>query len=178
MKPLDLNSPHLIIMIGIPGSGKTYFAEKFAKTFKAPLISFENLLTNLSKLSDDKKILIDVVNNIMTNTLLETAKSQRTIIYDGQNNSRLSCDSLVKTAKSLGYEPMFVWVQTDINTAKKRFIKTMTKKAIADKDDFEKLSKNYSPIDRNKKNFVVISGKHTYSNQLKIVLKYLSQPKK
>jgi len=38
MKSLQLDKPHAIVVIGIQGSGKTFFAEKFATTFKAPYI--------------------------------------------------------------------------------------------------------------------------------------------
>jgi len=47
MKPLSLSKPHVIVTVGIPGSGKSFFAEHFAATFKAPLISGERIRKEL-----------------------------------------------------------------------------------------------------------------------------------
>jgi len=40
MKSLHLSRPHAIMMVGLPGSGKSFFASQFAATFDTPYIDF------------------------------------------------------------------------------------------------------------------------------------------
>ena len=40
MKPPIPAIPHVILMIGIPGAGKSTFAERFSETFQAPIVSY------------------------------------------------------------------------------------------------------------------------------------------
>lgn len=177
MKPIEFNKPHLIIMVGIPGSGKSYFADKFAKTFAAPLISFDAIYSKLESVTNDKKSLTESINQILIDILIETAKAKRTIVFDGYIYNRTTYDNLSRLAKSLGYEPLFIWPQVDIETAKKRHTKSSKDQDEADFLNFPKVINTFSSIDKTKKNLIVISGKHTYSSQLKIVLSYLSKPK-
>ncbi|WP_457915678.1 hypothetical protein [Candidatus Minimicrobia naudis] len=39
MKPLSPSLPHIIAMVGAPGSGKTHFAVEFARIFNSPVVS-------------------------------------------------------------------------------------------------------------------------------------------
>jgi predicted kinase len=175
MKPLILNRPHLIIMVGIPGSGKSFFAEHFAKTFRAPIISYGQLYKEFDKLPIDNKDKDSVISHVANYMLGEVLKTGLTVLYDGQIYSRTCLDLIAKKARALDYEPLFVWVQTDSATSKNRAIKSNTDKPALTAGQFDQILKQFSPPERTK-NIVVISGKHTYTSQLKIVLKYLAEP--
>lgn len=177
MKPLSLNHPHLIIMIGIPGSGKSFFAEHFADTFKAPIISYDKIRKNLHRHISDEKSQKQIANDFAEYMLVEVLKTNQTVLLDGQISTKSNYESVSKKARELGYEPLFIWVQTDVETSKKRIMKSGSDKSALTLEDFNKLVKSFSPPER-VKNIVVISGKHTYSSQLKIVLKYLAGPTK
>lgn len=178
MKPFEFNLPHLIIMIGIPGSGKSYFANNFAKTFNAPLVSYENIITHFNQSSNEySKTLDEAVVKVMQELVIEISKTKRTIIFDSQLQTGPVVDNIVKIAKQIHYEPLFIWVQTDLETSRKRVNKKTSKTTQPANDFFDKLVNKFNLVDRYKKNLVVISGKHTYNSQLKIVLNYLSKPK-
>jgi len=175
MKPSESIKPHLIIMVGIPGSGKSFFAEQFAKTFKAPIISFDclrnELFTNQSQNSNDN----NVVNKIASHLLNEVLKTKKTIIYEGQTSLHSDRINLSKKANSAGYETLFIWVQTEPASALKRVSKIINSKPLLSVDDFNKSIKQFSPPLKSEK-AIVISGKHTYASQLKIVLQHLIKP--
>jgi predicted kinase len=175
MKPLILNRPHLIIMVGLPGSGKSFFAEHFANTFKAPIISYSRLYKEFNRLSVDTKNKDVVIGHVANYLLGEVLKTGLTVLYDGQIYSRTDFDLITKKAHALDYEPLFVWVQTDPATSKKRATKPGIDKPALTSEQFDQTLKQFSPPERTK-NIVVISGKHTYTSQLKIVLKYLAEP--
>jgi predicted kinase len=164
-------------MVGIPGSGKSFFAEHFADTFKAPIISHNRLRTELFKSPTFNKSEDEIISRISDYMLDEVLKTERTVVYDGKSDLRISRDLIAKKAKSFGYEPLFVWAQTDIATAKKRATKKTTDKPVISTEQFDIILKQFSAPHRIE-NTIVISGKHTYSSQLKIVLKYLADPRK
>ena len=72
MKPLQLSSPHLIIMVGAPGAGKTQFATEFAKMFNAPILSSDTL----RELSSDDTL----IHKAAVDLLRELLKPKQTII--------------------------------------------------------------------------------------------------
>ena len=166
MKPLTPTAPHVIMMVGIPGSGKTTFAEHFAKTFHAPYINPGDLAENigLNKTATEKvtKLLFD-----------ELIKTDRTLVYEGSTFTKAQRFELSKHAAKSGYKTITVWVQTEPYEAMRRATRKLNPRALS-VDEYEAAIKRFeSPTALEKP--VVISGKHTYATQLKIVLKHLSR---
>ena len=56
MKSIKLNSPHALVVIGAPGSGKSTFAATFAETFNAPLIDRDYFRATLALQRPGKKV--------------------------------------------------------------------------------------------------------------------------
>lgn len=176
MKPLSLNAPHLIVMTGIPGSGKSFFAERFSSTFKAPIVSFERLraeLFNNPSYSTDEQIILGRVADYLLDELMKTGQ---TIVYEGPSSTKADRQKIVKKAKGSSYEPLIVWVQTESAAAKARATKQIDGKPAMSKDRFVTSLKQFSAPGVGEK-AIVISGKHTYASQLKIVLGRLVVPK-
>lgn len=177
MKPLSLNKPHLLIMLGIPGSGKSFFAEHFSETFNAPYISSDRLRKDLFNTPDFSKKEESIINRVETYILEESFKTGQTIVYEGLTDTRTDRITLSKKARAAGYEPLYIWVQTEANTAKRRSVKPTGDKPAMTSDQFDDKSKRFTNPTQTEK-YIVISGKHTYVSQLKIVLKKIvkSQP--
>ena len=172
MKSLSLSKPHLVAMVGIPGSGKTFFAEKFAETFRAPLVSREKLARTLSQ--EDA-----VIDQVLYDQLSELTKTQQSVIVDGLADSRNTRAELAKIARQSKYTILLVWVQTDPTTAKSRALHQPaageTRRALTN-DEYDSRAKKFAPPASIEKP-VVISGKHTYATQAKVVLKKLTEPR-
>ena len=164
MKSLSLSQPHAVVMVGIPGSGKTSFARKFADTFHAPFISYDEIERHARDASS--------ANSLLFMQLDEIAKTHQSIVLEYMTHTRQARQALAKELKDLGYKTMFVWVQTDPETAKLRSLKA---KAHND-ESFDSTLRQFSPPHESEKP-VVISGKHTYATQARIVLKRLSAPR-
>jgi predicted kinase len=175
MKPADSTKPHIIVMVGIPSSGKSFFAEHFADTFKAPIVSYDlirkQIFSNPLFNEDENAIIRKVSDHILS----EMFKTQKTIIFEGQTGLRTERYEITKKANFAGYEPLFIWVQTDPITAQKRAAKSSLEKPALSEDEFYSRVKKFNPPSKIER-FIVISGKHTYASQLKIVLKHLIQP--
>lgn len=163
MKPTTPSVPHAIIMIGIPGSGKTYFAENFSKSFLVPHVNQAYIrdAAHSKKASD----------GLMATILGELFKTKRTLIIDGDTSTKRQRSTLAASVRKAGYAPLFIWVQTATPDAQRRSVKAgMTR------DEFQTAVSKFEAPDP-KEGVLVISGKHTLSSQLRVVLKYLSEQK-
>jgi predicted kinase len=159
MKHLSLAKPHLIVMVGIPGSGKSFFAEKFTDTFGAPYVSLDRITA----------LVEGDTNAVITLQLGELLKTNQLIVLDGDSSTKTDRMALAKKARDAGYEILFVWVQTDEATARSR-------KKHYSSEEYDKQLKYFTPLAASEKPLVV-SGKHTYASQAKVVLKKLSTPR-
>ena len=168
MKPLTPASPHAIIMVGIPGSGKSTFADHFADTFKTPLVS-------QTKLQREFQLSREAAESLMNSILSEYIKTNRTILIDGGLDEKTHRDDLVRRLVKEGYRPLVVWVQTDTAESFRRASKPYPHGSGILLDEFNELVDLFDPPHEKEKT-VVISGKHTYASQLKIILKQLAIP--
>lgn len=170
MKPLTPASPHAIIMIGIPGSGKSTFAEHFADTFQAPIVSQTKLQREFNLSLAAAEALRDLI-------LFEYTKTHRTVLIDGGLDAKAKRDDLVAKLVKNGYRPLVVWVQTDTTESLRRARRPYPRGSGLHVDEFNALVTQFDPPHEKEKT-VVISGKHTYASQLKIILKQLAAPDK
>ena len=162
MKPLQLNRPHAIMMVGLPGSGKSFFAKQFVDTFNAPYI---DALT-LTSYSKD----VPSAMKIITNFASQIARTKQTFVYEGDTDSRNLRTEFMQFARRNGYQPLIVWVQVDERTARERTLKA----GKMDEGTFDSVVQGFSAPHPTEKP-VVISGKHTYASQAKVVLASLSK---
>ena len=160
MKSLHLSRPYAMMMVGTPGSGKSYFAEKFAETFHLPYID-SLILEGASKDAQAASELIGFV-------LKELTKTEVSFVFEGNSDSRIRRTEFAAWARSRGYTPLFIWAQTDQATSLARTLKAKT----LTREQFLTIVKDFSPPHEIEK-AVVISGKHTYASQAKVVLRRL-----
>lgn len=153
-------------MIGIPGAGKTAFAERFSKTFQAPFI-------NQRAIQFDLDVSSDTAEKITRLMFSELTKTNRTIIYEGDTATKTSRAALIKQVVAAGYQPLIVWVQTESLEAKRRATRKQKDGSALTEEAFDQAIRRFSPPTVQDK-AVVISGKHTYASQLKIVLKRIA----
>ena len=171
MKSLSLSRPHLLITVGIPGSGKSFFAERFAGTFTAPYVDYSVVF----EMANHNSHTSDIFAGYM---LKELFKTNQSIVFDGPSSTRAERTALKELAESHGYTCLFIWVQTDPATAKARFIKsgrTIGRHFTASQHDA--LIRQFEIPTGKEHPSVVISGKHTYATQAKAVLTNLALSK-
>lgn len=170
MNSSELSKPHVIAIVGLPGAGKTHFATKFSEMFGAPYLDF----SHYTYLIADKTSATELSNY----TFKQMLRTNHTVIIEGMGDTKKSRESLVNYAKRQGYSVLFVWVQIDRDTALYRSVEA--KGATLSREVYDQRVAAFENIDRNnqrKEPHVVISGKHNYSSQAKIVLKKLAPEK-
>lgn len=164
MKSLQLTKPHLIVMIGLPGAGKSAFAEKFAHMFSAPYINYVALQQMAQK--DDQ------VEKFANYVLLQLMLTRQLVVIDGPGDRQADRREIINFARKHGYTPLFIWVQTEPATTESRSVHSRTSTMTQSQYDarvteFQNPGKG-EPV-------LVISGKHAYLSQARSVLKRLAQ---
>lgn len=180
MKSLSLAKPHLILVVGIAGAGKSFFAEQFADTFQAPLVSEDHLRAALEPIGEiadkDERT---VITKLAHNYISELIKTQSTIIVDACCDTRTERAEISHRARLKGYEPLLVWVQTAPNIAKLRATKPnrlQPHRRLITPEQHDAAVRRFTVPNTSEKT-IVISGKHTYASQAKLVLTKLAQPR-
>lgn len=171
MKSLQLTKPHLIVIVGIPGSGKSFFAEQFSKTFNAPYVDLRSVR---DMLPDDDTAL--TVWNYTLDLLMQT---KQTLIMEGSGATVAERRELTNYAHKKGYQALYIWVQTEPQTAKTRATKGIPRQKnqhLIHESDFNDALQRFEALGASEY-YMVISGKHTYASQAKNVLKKLSAPR-
>ncbi len=182
MKSLNLHRPLIIMMVGTPGAGKSYFARQFSELFSAPLISFDEIRHTLfhePQYSADEEKLIALMMRQQINQLFKT---ERTFLIDGGLNTRSARMAIERLARAHDYGTIAVWVQTDEDTAAYRSTRRSAKRPgdalnkPMPEDVFTSQVKRINPPIE-KEAHVVISGKHIFATQVKAVLKKILVPR-
>lgn len=167
MKALHLAKPHLLVMIGGPSSGKTTFATRFAETFHAPYLDAKQFHLATGDATSALGLAYDMLDQIH--------KTKQTIVYEGMTGTKAERTQVAKLARQHGYEPLFIWVQTDPNITHARATKrTRANPTPMSDEEFERETRRFTPPAEPEKH-VVISGMHTYATQAKTVLRKLTE---
>ncbi len=147
--------------VGIPGSGKTTFASAFSRAFGTPLLD----LSFIEQQSADGAAAGELTIMFLT----ELAKTEQTFVLEGSGATLGWRSEFAKWATAHGYVPLFVWTQVDQATAYKRAAKVhkMSRSQFADElQAFEPPQASEKPV--------VISGKHTFASQARMVLNHIA----
>jgi predicted kinase len=168
----------VIVVVGLPGVGKSFFARRFAETFNAPLVSEDKIRYTLFSghtYSKNENIMVEQVARLIIDELLVSGK---TFILDGGYNTRSSRENITRLATQYGFRTLIVWVQTDELTARRRAEGRSLKnpgdqyKQSLNPEQYDTIERTFTvpDLDLKERNTVVISGKHTYAAQAKTVL--------
>lgn len=161
MNSSSISQPHAIMMVGLPGSGKTFFAQQFSEMFNAPFIDSPFVIRRSLDSSAGEEICQRFLNEIV--------RTKQTFIYEGDSLSRVRRAEFARWVKGHGYKPLIIWVQTDESTCRRRIQKTNSLDAMG----FDAAIKSFTEPNSTER-AVVISGKHTYKTQARTVLARLS----
>lgn len=162
IKKLQLQKPYVIVVVGIPGSGKSFFADNFSNTFHTPYIDFSEYRQFIT----DQ----DQAMALASSAFMQLLKTKESIIVEGIGELLNERQVMHTLTKKNGYEVFYVWIQTDPATARHRLLRA--KRQTVSEDEFNALAGQFDNFKKGEQ-FVVVSGRHTYATQAKTVLRRL-----
>lgn len=178
MAKIFLSKPALIILYGLPGAGKTYFARQFCEEVQAAHLQGDRIRFELFDQPRYDRQEDGVVNHLMTYMAEEFLRAGISVVLDANArrlNQRRELRDLARRSKA---QNTLIWFQIDTESA---FIR------IAKRDRRRSDDRYSAPMDRSTFNtftghmqnpatteeYTVISGKHPFSSQRSAVLKKL-----
>ncbi len=169
--------PNLIMLVGLPGSGKTFFGQRFAKEYNIPFININQLRYSLTDQPKYDKAENQRLTATSINLLNQLFRTKQSILFEANLNARVSRKAYAKLAVKNGYNPLIIWVKGSQEESKYRSLVKNPQKPkdfIISEQLFDKLATQFTPPNKTEPT-IVISGKHAFKNQYKMVLKKLAQ---
>jgi predicted kinase len=179
MNKLELDKPLAIVMMGIPGAGKTFFARQLANHLNIGYISEDRIrfdIYNKPSFNAEEQL---VIRKIMGYMIEELSRVKKHMVLDGRFLNATERQKVHQVMTNAGYQVLTVWVQTEEDLAKRRASKRDKRKP-DDKYNAPVLVQEFNSIKLNlekpqeKEDFSVVSGKHTFKSQLDTVLKRIN----
>ncbi|MDO4507840.1 MAG: AAA family ATPase, partial [Candidatus Saccharibacteria bacterium] len=159
------SKPRALLVFGAPCSGKTTFAEKFAKKFDLAYYDFDNLKAE-ARLTRKTILLI----------LTLLSRTKKTLVIEGGVGTEKERVEMRNILNAAGYNPTLIWVQTDTATIRTR-MKTRYKSVARAKEVYNSsIEELEAPADEERP--IILSGKHTFETQTKHVLSGLADAEK
>lgn len=151
------NTPRALLIFGAPCSGKTTFAEKFARKFR---LAYYNLNELAERGDFSRSQILLIVEEIL--------KTGQTILIEGCIDTEADRIEMRNLIRSRGYEPALIWVQTDVATIRNR-LKMRHRSVSKAKNAYEiAVSELEAPAETEKP--IILSGKHTFETQTRHVI--------
>jgi len=176
------SKPLFIMLYGLPGSGKSFFARQLCERMQAAHLQTDRIRYELFDQPRYDKQENDVVNQLAHYMAQEFLQAGLSVVYD-MNAMRVSQRRALRDlARKAHATPVLVWLQIDGDSAYLRTTKRDRRRADdkfsmpVDKGTFQKLLMN-SQNPEQTEDYVVISGKHVFNTQFSAVVKRLHELK-
>jgi predicted kinase len=173
--------PHqqiLLMLYGFPGSGKTYFARQFCEHIQAAHVQGDRIRGELFEKPRYDKQENDVITQLMNYMTEEFLNAGMSAVYDTNALRLAQRHALRELARKAHAHPVLLWFQMDpesafIRNSKRDHRRADDKYAAAfDRAGFAgAIGHMQNPVPA--EDYVVISGKHTFSAQFSTVVRRL-----
>lgn len=141
-----------LLVFGVPCSGKTTFASKFAEKYD---LAFYDLVDIQEKYGFNTETILNVLELI--------ARTHKNIIIEGGLDTEAARREVRNVFLREGYDPALIWVQTDVSTIRKR-LKLRHKSVEKAKNYYDSVvAEMEAPSEV--ENPIILSGKHTFDTQ-------------
>jgi len=174
-----LNKPVLICLYGYPGSGKSFLARNLISSIQMINVNAERVRNELferPRYDAQENAVIAHLMNYMSEEFLNSGVG---VVYDANVTRMAQRRRLRELAKKSHAEYLLVWLQIDVDSA---FARTQQRDRRTNDDRYaepqtrttfdQKLTDMQNPQNEN---YLVLSGKHSFSSQKGAILNKLYQ---
>lgn len=179
MPKIILSKPVLICLYGYPGSGKTYVARNLANEIQLAQVAADRIRNELFQTPRYDVQENAIVTHLMDYMSEEFLSAGVSIVYDTNALRAAQRRRLRELARKHKAAYLLIWIQVDLDTA---FARTQDRDRRTADDKYAE-PQTRSTYDRQLsgmqnpqgEDYLVISGKHTFSTQKNLIINRLYQ---
>lgn len=174
--------PLFIMLYGLPGAGKTYFARQLCENVQAAHIQGDRIRGELFSEPRWDAQENGVINQLMEYMAGEFLSAGVSVVYDTNAMRTSQRRKLRELAIKAGAQPVVVWFQIDLESAFGRTVKRDRRRnddrfaAPMNPAAFKNIVSHMQNPDPTEQ-YIVISGKHLFSTQMAAMMKRLHELK-
>ncbi len=161
----------IVIVIGLPGSGKSYFAERLARMIRAEYVNSDRLREEMFRTrtyTDEEK---NAVYNAMLAKMKEALLQKRTIVLDATFHKETKRKEFTREVAG-GENIVFIEVKADENIIRER-LKNRRPHSEADFNVYLLIQQQWTPL--NGRHLLLESTNNNIKNMLQKAAVYLQQ---
>lgn len=166
------SAPKLFCLVGLPGSGKTFFAEKFSDEYQIPFINLNKWRFSLIDQPTFSREEDAQLTDFAFDVLKQLFKTKQSLLFEGNLSSRVDRRRYAQLARQHGYQPVVIWVQNVDAESKRRAVRLnrqAPKDFLITPELFDDLKQRFTPPNEVERP-IAISGKHAFKMQYRSVL--------
>lgn len=175
-----LTRPAVVMLLGLPGSGKTYTSSHLADLLGLALVSDGKIREGLFEKPTFSKHENMVVLQMMVMMAEEYLTLGIPVMFDTGINKAAERKTLREIARKHKADTLLIWLQIDQDTARlrarsmKKDTKTLSDiKKVMSNEAFDEAINNFQAP--HNEDYIVISGKHTFESQKPIIMRRLRE---
>jgi predicted kinase len=162
----------VIIVAGLPGSGKSYFAERLSERFNALYLSSDKLRKKIFRdinYSQDEKL---AVYEKLLSEALKSENIKRNVVLDGTFYKKIIREKFRSAFSKINQKVIFIEIRAESELIKDR-LKGIRKDSDADYEVYKKLLAEFEPLKEN--HLTLFSEKDNVEYMLKEAQDYISK---
>jgi predicted kinase len=184
---MKTSQPLLIMFLGVPGSGKSYFARHLAKRINAVRLNGDSMriaiwgsLDEIAKAHGDRNKGNDMTFGAINYAVDQILATKHSVVYDAHHNRRDIRKKLEEMAKRQGAQPIVVWVKTPKSIAMKRAQAreaTVDQRRMSEEEIREVIARHMKYFDEpdQAENVIIIDGTADFETQFESYKEQVAQ---
>jgi len=173
MLKTKLTRPAVIMLLGLPGSGKSYTSTHIADLLGMALVSEDKIRESLIEeptYSKDEQAVVMQMMVMMTEQYLSLGIP---VMFDAGLNKSAERKNLREISRKFKADTLLIWLQVDQETARLRSKLSKKNSASSSEKPFDITLENFQAP--HNEDYIVVSGKHVFDSQKQIIIRKLRE---
>lgn len=162
----------LLIVFGLPGSGKSYFSQELSKKLKADYLSSDELRLEIQKKGQYSELDKSQVYELMMKRMTESLSKGRTVVLDATFSRRKMRIDFINQSENLNSDYFLIRIEANESDIKERLEKSRPYSE-ADYSVYKKIKEEFEEV--NRPHLILNSSKLELEEMLLRALNYIGK---